>query len=58
MFEEHGAPPQAELLAVISAFASFLWFQQAQPDIPQLPGLREFQRAQAMPALRWLSGLI
>lgn len=58
VFEEHGAPPQPELLAVISAFASFLWFQQAQPDIPQLPGLREFQRAQAMPALRWLSGLI
>lgn len=58
VFEEHGAPSQAELLPVISAFASFLWFQQAQPEIAQLPGLREFQRAQAIPALRWLSGLI
>lgn len=58
VFEEHGAPSQAALLPVISAFASFLWFQHAQPEVPQLPGLREFQRAQAIPALRWLSGLI
>ncbi|WP_347125808.1 aminoglycoside phosphotransferase family protein [Microbacterium sp. SY138] len=58
IFEEHGAPPQVALLPVISAFASFLWYQQAQPEISQLPGLREFQRAQADPALRWLATLI
>lgn len=58
VFQEHGAPPQAALLPVISAFASFLWYQQAQPEIPQLPGLRAFQRAQALPALRWLAALL
>ncbi|MFJ6531310.1 aminoglycoside phosphotransferase family protein [Microbacterium sp. NPDC091662] len=58
LFEEHGAPPQTALLPVIAAFASFLWYQQAQPEIPQLPGLREFQRAQADPALRWLAALL
>lgn len=58
VFEEHGAPSQGELLPVISAFASFLWYQQAQPEIPQLPGLRAFQRAQAVPAVRWLTTLL
>lgn len=58
VFEAHGAPSQGELLPVISAFASFLWYQQAQPEIPQLPGLRAFQRAQAVPALRWLATLL
>ncbi|PRB13420.1 aminoglycoside phosphotransferase family protein [Microbacterium sp. MYb62] len=58
VFEEHDAPPQAELLPVISGFASFLWYWQGQPEIPQLPGLRAFQRAQAIPALRWLAGLL
>lgn len=58
VFEDHEAPSQIELLPVISAFASFLWYQQAQPEIPQLPGLRAFQRAQAVPALRWLATLL
>lgn len=58
VFEDHDAPSQIELLPVISAFASFLWYQQAQPEIPQLPGLRAFQRAQAVPALRWLATLL
>lgn len=58
LFEEHGAPPQADLLPVISGFASFLWFWQGQPEIPQLPGLRAFQRAQGVPALRWLAALL
>ena len=58
VFEEHGAPPQEALLPVISGFASFLWFWQAQPEIPELPGLRAFQRAQAVPALRWLAVLL
>lgn len=58
VFEEHDAPPPAELLPVISAFTSFLWYQQAQPEITQLPGLRDFQRAQAVPALRWLATLL
>ncbi len=48
VFEDHDAPSQIELLPVISAFASFLWYQQAQPEIPQLPGLRAFQRAQRL----------
>lgn len=58
VFEDHDAPSQTELLPVISAFASFLWYQQAQPEIPQLPGLRAFQRAQAVPALHWLATLL
>ncbi|MFK3679097.1 phosphotransferase [Microbacterium sp. NPDC090218] len=58
LFEEHGAPPAREMLPLISGFASFLWFWQAQPEIPQLPGLRAFQRAQALPALRWLTALM
>ena len=58
VFEDHHAPSQIELLPVISAFASFLWYQQTQPEIPQLPGLRAFQRAQAVPALRWLATLL
>lgn len=57
-FEEHGAPSQTAMLPVISGFASFLWYQQALPEIPQLPGLRAFQRTQALPALRWLGGLL
>lgn len=58
LFEEHGAPPVQNMLPVISGFASYLWFAQAQPEIPQLPGLRAFQRAQAGPALRWLAALL
>ncbi|PRB65253.1 MULTISPECIES: aminoglycoside phosphotransferase family protein [unclassified Microbacterium] len=58
LFEEHGAPPVHDMLPVISGFASYLWFAQAQPEIPQLPGLRAFQRAQAGPALRWLAALL
>ncbi|MGJ0388233.1 phosphotransferase [Microbacterium sp. CGR1] len=58
IFEAHGAPTQQALLPVISGFASFLWFNQAQPEIPQLPGLRAFQRQQAVPALRWLTSLL
>lgn len=58
LFEAHGAPTQAALLPVISGFASFLWYWQGQPEIPQLPGLRAFQRAQAVPALRWLTTLL
>jgi Ser/Thr protein kinase RdoA (MazF antagonist) len=58
LFEEHGAPSVHDMLPVISGFASYLWFAQAQPEIPQLPGLRAFQRAQALPALRWLAALL
>lgn len=54
----HGAPDTTVLLPVISAFASFLWWNQAQPEIPELPGLRAFQRAQADPILRWLDDLL
>lgn len=58
VFQEHGAPPAEEMLTVISGFASFLWYSQGQPEIPQLPGLRAFQRMQALPALRWLTGML
>lgn len=58
LFEEHGAPPVHDMLPVISGFASYLWFAQAQPEIPLLPGLRTFQRAQALPALGWLAALL
>ncbi|WP_337006062.1 MULTISPECIES: hypothetical protein [unclassified Microbacterium] len=58
VFEEHGAPAQETLLPVASLFASYLWHAQAQPEIPQLPGLRSFQRAQAIPALRWVSRML
>ncbi|REJ05442.1 aminoglycoside phosphotransferase family protein [Microbacterium bovistercoris] len=55
---EHGAPDAARLLPVIAGFASFLWWNQAQPEIAELPGLRAFQRAQADPILRWLGELL
>jgi len=58
IFEMHGAPSPEALLPVISGFASFLWFNQAQPEISQLPGLRAFQRRQSVPALRWLTRLL
>lgn len=58
VFEVHGAPSQTALLPVISGFASFLWHEQGQAEIPQLPGLRAFQRAQAVAALRWLAALL
>ncbi|MFC4137109.1 MULTISPECIES: phosphotransferase [unclassified Microbacterium] len=58
VLRDHGAPDATELLPVISAFASFLWWNQAQPEIPELPGLRAFQRAQADPILRWLGELL
>ncbi len=58
IFEERGAPSQESMLPVIAGIASFFWFEQARPEIPQLPGLRAFQRAQAAPALRWLEELV
>lgn len=58
VLRDHGAPAATEMLPVISAFASFLWWNQAQPEIPELPGLRAFQRAQADPILRWLDELL
>ncbi|MFB7250700.1 phosphotransferase family protein [Microbacterium sp. NPDC056234] len=58
VFEGHGAPAPESMLPVIAGVASFFWFQQSLPEIPQLPGLRAFQRAQAVPALRWLSTLL
>lgn len=58
LFEEYGAPSPRVLLPVISGFASFLWYEQGRPEFPQLPGLRAFQRAQALPALRWLRTLL
>lgn len=58
LFQEHGAPDPASLLPIAAAGASYLWHAQAQPEIAQIPGLRAFQRARAIPALRWISTLL
>lgn len=58
VFQEFGAPSPREHLPLIAGIASYFWFAQAQPEPAALPGLREFQRAQAVTALRWLSTLL
>ncbi|MEJ1087483.1 phosphotransferase [Microbacterium sp. Mu-80] len=58
VFEEFGAPQPDEHLPLIAGIASYFWFAQAQPEPLGVPGLRAFQRAQAVPALRWLSSLL
>lgn len=58
VFEEFGAPQPDKHLPLIAGIASYFWFAQAQPEPLGVPGLRAFQRAQAVPALRWLSSLL
>ncbi|WP_435744950.1 phosphotransferase [Microbacterium sp. PMB16] len=58
LFQEHGAPDPASLLPIAAAGASYLWHAQAQPEVAQIPGLRSFQRARAVPALRWISTML
>ena len=58
IFEEFGAPRPGDHLPLIAGIASYFWFSQAQSEPAPLPGLRAFQRAQAGPALRWLSTLL
>ena len=40
--------------AVIAAWSGFLTRHSLEPPAQNLPGLREFQRAQADAAIRWL----
>ena len=44
----------AEERALVAALAGYFTVQSTEPAVPALPGLREFQRAQAVPALNWL----
>ena len=45
-----------ELTIGIAEIAGFFTYHGLQPDVPSLPGLREFQEAQAVVARRWLAG--
>lgn len=40
--------------AFVAAIAGYFTVQSTEPPVPALPGLREFQYAQAVPALAWL----
>ncbi|MGC4175854.1 phosphotransferase family protein [Demequina sp.] len=42
---------------IVAALAGYFTVMSTEPPHPALPGLREFQRAQAAPALRWLRRL-
>ncbi len=43
--------------AMVAVLAGYFMHAGTEPDVPALPGLREFQRAQALPALDWLRSL-
>ena len=43
--------------AMVAAVAGYLVVESTEPPMPALPGIREFQRAQALPALNWLRQL-
>lgn len=58
IFRRHGAPSPEALLPIAVGFASFLWHGQSLPEIPEIPGLRRFQRDQARAALRWISTML
>lgn len=49
--------PQSEI-AMVAVLAGYFLHAGTEPDVPALPGLREFQRAQARPALDWLRSLV
>ena len=44
-------------LLFVATLAGYFTAQSTEPPAPALPGLREFQRAQALPALAWLREL-
>jgi hypothetical protein len=48
-----GASADAER-AFAAAIAGYFAVESTLPEVPALPGLRAFQRAQALPALDWL----
>lgn len=45
------------LSAVVAALAGYFTEASRRPPVPQIPGLREFQAAQARPARAWLTEL-
>jgi Ser/Thr protein kinase RdoA (MazF antagonist) len=46
------------LRATVAALAGYFTEASQRPPVPQIPGLREFQAAQARPARAWLAGLL
>jgi aminoglycoside phosphotransferase len=40
--------------ALVAAIAGYFVVESTLPEVPALPGLRAFQKAQALPALEWL----
>ena len=57
LFDAHPVSEGADADAVtayVAALAGFFLWQGDQPPPPGLPTLREFQRAQGAPALRWV----
>ncbi len=46
--------PAADVTAVLAAMSSYFLCSAVLPFIPQLPALRDFQRAQGVVAARWL----
>lgn len=49
--------PAKELRAFVASLAGYFVFHSTAPEPDHLPGLRAFQRAQALPSLRWLREL-
>ncbi|MEV6964650.1 phosphotransferase [Hamadaea sp. NPDC051192] len=49
-------PDPAAVDAVLAGLAGYFLARAAEPPVPLLPTLRDFQRAQGEVALRWLSG--
>ncbi|HEX7590280.1 MAG TPA: phosphotransferase, partial [Demequinaceae bacterium] len=46
--------PHEDLRALVAALAGYFFVQSLQPEVPEIPTLRAFQWAQAVPAIRWL----
>lgn len=53
-----GAVHREALTAAVAALAGYFTEASQRPPVPQIPGLREFQAAQARPARSWLTTLI
>ncbi|MDN4472111.1 phosphotransferase family protein [Demequina zhanjiangensis] len=45
-------------VALVTTITGYFTQAGTEPDVPSLPGLREFQRGQAKPALAWLRSLV
>ncbi len=53
-----GSVDHDALTAAVAALAGYFTEASRRPPIPQIPGLREFQAAQARPARSWLTELL